>query len=501
MKKAFFVSVVFFAMATATHAQEKGLHLNLGGSFGRTYLKYDLNEGSYHWRMGYGGYLGAQYFFNYHWGLSLSGEFFVFNTQSRYNQKLFNFQGIVDDEGHDCELAVRLRNWKENQTTYFVEIPLMGLYQNKFGRKERHGFYLGLGLKAQIPVFHSYERAAGEIRVSGYYPQWELYLGEEGRSVELPQHAYGTNGNRAWNGAHNLKTSFALVGEAGFLIGLSSRIDLTLGVSADYGLTNISKKNDDLLGPIAGRTQQEGSYIAEMIYYNGILNSNQTQYINTISIRGKVGLRIKIGKLKEKNDTDSTEESSSRGGRRNKMEGNDTIFVYPVIVYQQPDQDGNGGAGQGGVGGNNNMGTNGYGQGGGGGYGGASGRPPIPAMYGSLPPEAIAIFEQPIYFDLAKSTLRKESKRILDEKVKIMQEHPYAVLTVVGHTCNLGAEAKNDKLSYDRADEARFYLIEKGISPSRIIAIPRGQKNPKYPNTSEADREKNRRVDFYLSEH
>jgi len=496
MKRFFVTLVVFFAIA-ASHAQEKGLHLILGGEFGRTNFIYELKGGEYKHRMGYGGYLGAQYFFNRHWGISLAGEFFQFNTQSLYNRdQLFMFDDEIDDEGHPCELTIGLLDfWKENQTTNFIEIPLMLMYQHKFGWTEQHGFYFGFGLKAQIPITNSFKSIDGTVSVEGYYPKWDLTLGSD--PVQIPWHALGKNPDRVWNGSHNLRTGLAVVGEAGFLVGLSRRVDLTLGVSFDYGFFNINKRNDNLLGPKEG-TQQDGSYVGEMVYYNGILNSNKVDNINTMSVRGKLGLRIKIGKLRDREEEPQSI-SQRRGGE---YMGSDTIYVYPVIVYLPPqipeqDYDGTGGgypAGGGYPGGGS------YPAGGGGGgmpynqggsYYNPNARP--------LPQQVIDSLTEPIYFDLDKSFLRSKSREVLDRKVSLMKRNPQAVLSVVGHTCNLGSEGHNNKLSYDRAEQARLYLIEKGIHPSRIIPIPRGMSNPTYPNVSEHNRELNRRVDFYLA--
>jgi len=477
IKKGFFASLIFFASLTA-FAQEKGLHLILGGGLGRTNFTYDLDGGSYKDGLGHGGYLGMQYFFNSRWGISLSGEIFAFNTQSKYANQAFLFNGQTDDEGHPYNLTIRLKDWKENQTSNFLEIPLMGVFQHKFGKKSRHGLYAGVGVKAQIPLSNHFERAEGEIRVSGFYPKWKLPLGEEGKSVELPQHGYGTNANRLWEGTQNLKTGVALVGEFGFLIGLSPRVDLTLGASVDYGLTNISNRADNLLGPIDGKTQQDGSYVSEMVYYNGVLNSSHTSHINTMSVRGKIGLRIKIGKLTaQPEELEEDQDEITDNGRNSGVP--DTIYVHPVIVYlpasvssEQTSE---------------------------------SNVEKVPVKEnktdtGELPEEVVEELIESIYFDLNKSALNSDAKEVLNRKAALMKKYPQAIISIVGHTCNIGSGEYNEKLSYERAEAAKGYLIKKGINHSRIVLKPEGMKNPTYPNTSEVNRELNRRVDFFISQ-
>jgi len=477
IKKTLFILIISLAMGTI-FAQEKGLHLTFGGSLGKTNFIYRLDGGSNKERTGYGGYLGMQYFFTYHWGISLEGEFTVFNTQSRYSEKSFLFKGQVDNEGDAYDLKIRLKNWKENQTTHFLEIPLMAVYQHKFGKKERHGIYLGLGVKAQIPISNSFKRAEGEVRVSGYYPQWHLPLGEEGLSVEIPQHGYGINANRHWGGANNLKTGVALAGKFGFLIGLSPRVDLSFGIYADYGLSNISNRKESLIGPVEGKTQQEGEYVSEYVYYNGILNSNQTNYINTMSLRTQVGLRIKIGKLKERS-TEPALGTQQEQDTRGKTRPADTIYVYPIIKYMPAsEQEGE---------------TSTY---------PSNSKTILADVNGktvSLPKEVAEELVESVYFELNATTLTEEAKEVLNRKATLLRQYPEAVLSIIGHTCDLGTGNHNDILSYKRAQEARYYLVKKGINPSRIIPLSEGMKNPTYPNTSEHNRELNRRVDFYIT--
>lgn len=497
MKRIFLIAVVFFAVQT-TFAQEKGLHLTFGGGLGKTGFAYNLEDGACKGGIGYGGTLGLQYFFNYHWGISLAGEFYQFNTQSSYNDRKFIFPNQTDDEGDIYNFYLHLQNWQENQKTRFVEIPLMAVYQYKFGKKEKAGFYLGLGVKCQIPVSSTFERFKGAIQTYAYYPEDNIWLGKEDESsLNYDHHAYGTNNfkteeERSWNGnsgKNTLKTGFAAVAECGFLFSLSRRVDLSLGVVADYGITSISKQNDPLLSIKNGATQQDGNYVAENVLYKGVLNSDQTPKINTYSVRGKIGLRIKFGRVKEipeedaYNEEDEEEHPASPTSKR----APDTIFVYPVIVYPQPSDsllkqytptD-------------------------------RVGERVTESIQGKiyeqtykpepLPQEIETELVESIYFDLDKYTLTPQAKAVLDRKAELMRKYPQAVITVIGHTCDKGNREYNDRLSYNRAEAARIYLIKSGISSARIVPVPMGMSNPTYTNSSEFNRELNRRVDFIIA--
>ena len=499
MKRILLISAAFIAMQT-TFAQEKGLHLTLGGTAGKTAFACDLQEGSSLSGIGYSGTVGLQYFFNYHWGISLAGEYTLFNTQSRYNNKQFVFQNQIDDEGDLYNYYLHLQNWQENQQTCFVEIPLMLVYQYKFGKKEKAGVYFGLGVKYQMVLSSTFERYKGSIQTYGHYPEDNVWFGKEGESsTNYDHHAFGTNHfrteeERSWNGnsgKNSLKAGFSAVAECGFLFSLSRRVDLSLGVAADYGLTNISSQNNPLVNVKEGTIQQNGNYVAENVTYNGVLNSGEASKINPYSLRGKIGIRIKLGRVKEMPEAETAEdededEPSSQLAAKGRP---DTIYVYPVVVYLPP---------------SDTMPR--YVSGGSGNRAGELYSPQAPSKV-YLPAVEMPIswrdateeLEESIYFDLDKYALNAQAKAVLDRKVELMRRYPQAVITIIGRTCDKGNKEYNDRLSNDRAEAARVYMIKSGINADRIILKPMGMSNPTYANSSEHNRELNRRVDFIIA--
>jgi outer membrane protein OmpA-like peptidoglycan-associated protein len=105
----------------------------------------------------------------------------------------------------------------------------------------------------------------------------------------------------------------------------------------------------------------------------------------------------------------------------------------------------------------------------------------------------------PVYFDLDKSTLRRESIAKIDQVVDIMNKYPRLAVSLLGHTCDIASSDYNDKLSARRAKEVSNYMVRKGIKQNRIGLLPIGKVNPTYPNDTEENRAKNRRVDFLLT--
>ncbi|MEZ0486124.1 OmpA family protein [Fibrella aquatica] len=104
-----------------------------------------------------------------------------------------------------------------------------------------------------------------------------------------------------------------------------------------------------------------------------------------------------------------------------------------------------------------------------------------------------------IFFDTGKSILRDESAPELDRMVVVMNENPKLGIELGGHTDNTGSNEINAKLSQDRADAVREYLIGKGVEPDRIASKGYGETKPVAPNDSDAGRQQNRRVEFVIT--
>ncbi|HEX9956154.1 MAG TPA: OmpA family protein, partial [Fibrella sp.] len=104
-----------------------------------------------------------------------------------------------------------------------------------------------------------------------------------------------------------------------------------------------------------------------------------------------------------------------------------------------------------------------------------------------------------IFFDTGKSILRDESAPELDRMVVVMNENPKLAVELGGHTDNTGSNEINAKLSQDRADAVREYLIGKGIEPDRIASKGYGETKPVSTNDTDAGRQQNRRVEFVIT--
>lgn len=101
-----------------------------------------------------------------------------------------------------------------------------------------------------------------------------------------------------------------------------------------------------------------------------------------------------------------------------------------------------------------------------------------------------------VFFDFDKSELKDESRVDLDRAVDLMKGNPMIKVELAGHTDNVGSRDYNKKLSQDRANACREYLISHAVEASRITARGYGMEVPIATNDTEDGRAQNRRVEF-----
>ncbi len=106
-----------------------------------------------------------------------------------------------------------------------------------------------------------------------------------------------------------------------------------------------------------------------------------------------------------------------------------------------------------------------------------------------------------INFAFNKSDITQEAKNILDRIAETLTNPANAsrTITVTGNTDGIGSERYNERLGQERADQAKAYLVSKGVAESRITARTAGKSDPIAPNTTDNGRATNRRVLIMLT--
>jgi peptidoglycan-associated lipoprotein len=112
--------------------------------------------------------------------------------------------------------------------------------------------------------------------------------------------------------------------------------------------------------------------------------------------------------------------------------------------------------------------------------------------------KARAALETTIYFDLNKSALRDDAKATLDSKLAILQANPNVRIRIEGNADERGSDEYNQALGMRRAEEARRYLVSKGIDASRMDIVSNGEEKPVCTQHDESCWSQNRRDDFVI---
>jgi outer membrane protein OmpA-like peptidoglycan-associated protein len=103
-----------------------------------------------------------------------------------------------------------------------------------------------------------------------------------------------------------------------------------------------------------------------------------------------------------------------------------------------------------------------------------------------------------INFETGSAQIKRASLRLLDAAVRVFKEYPELRVEIAGHTDDEGDDDANMRLSDERADAVRSYLIEKGIGPDRVMAKGYGETLPIADNRTAGGRAKNRRIEFKI---
>jgi len=104
-----------------------------------------------------------------------------------------------------------------------------------------------------------------------------------------------------------------------------------------------------------------------------------------------------------------------------------------------------------------------------------------------------------VEFETGSATLTEDSRHQLDDLASILAKYPGIRIEVSGHTDNVGDAATNLRLSQERADVVRNWLVTNGsIDGARLVARGFGMTRPVDTNDTEEGRQHNRRTEFKI---
>lgn len=106
----------------------------------------------------------------------------------------------------------------------------------------------------------------------------------------------------------------------------------------------------------------------------------------------------------------------------------------------------------------------------------------------------LVTFPGDTFFDSGSSAVSPGAAQRLQSLAQTLSQYPASQVVVKGYTDSVGSEASNLRLSEDRANNVRNYLVNYGVSPSRITAMGFGEDFPVATNATQAGQQLNRRV-------
>jgi OOP family OmpA-OmpF porin len=126
---------------------------------------------------------------------------------------------------------------------------------------------------------------------------------------------------------------------------------------------------------------------------------------------------------------------------------------------------------------------------------------PAPPPAAPAPPKVIDKMTLRVNFDFNKYNIRKADEAEMNKAVEFVKKYPNSKVKIEGHTDSIGTEKYNQKLSVERADAVKNYLISKGASKKADIStVGYGESKPIAENKTAKGRAENRRSEIMILE-
>jgi outer membrane protein OmpA-like peptidoglycan-associated protein len=104
-----------------------------------------------------------------------------------------------------------------------------------------------------------------------------------------------------------------------------------------------------------------------------------------------------------------------------------------------------------------------------------------------------------ILFGFDSHELSSTARANLNKMITVFDSYPDTNIEVQGHTDSSGSDTYNQELSERRANAVTNYLVNRGVSSSRLTTVGYGETSPKYSNDTDEGRAQNRRVEFIIT--
>ena len=516
MKKTITAIAAAMMLAATAGAQEQQqdtsrntahyITLDFGGGYQN--LVYSLGDkGKREPGMGIMGRIGYRYFFSKNWGAGINVVYKQSLTHAKINYES-EPETRVDDtkDQEEYDFVIEYNNLKEKQKQTSIAIPLGIYFQGNITPKWKAGF--GAGISLQFVNDDTFEIDGGDISAYAYYHKDNI------KFTNMPNHNLPAP-KSDFTCSYDYKTAFGAFAEINFMYALARWVDLDLSIYGGYGLSKTTKSNDHAL--------YEYNTEADNHYY-GALNSNFTKGSNPLAIGIMAGFRFKLGKnpVVEKKPADEEvkqvvvventkpEEQKKEEPKQPEVKPEDNQVADNQPEKQQP-ADGQV------VNITDIVTTNPSNQ------PADNSQTTKPADNQTTKPVEPKKDANKVYTEKGKEVYINGKKYVvvdtirmiinfdlgesgnpditvvdqtLDDVAKYLKEHPDYKLSIVGHTCDLGPDATNQRIGLARANTVKQEFIKRGIPSSRLLTSTKAATQPLVPNTSDQNRSRNRRVEL-----
>lgn len=472
---------------------------------------------------GLGGHIGAgyTYFITPKWGIHTGAEFTIYQSQLKVNE-LYNSYQTLDTEGQPFEFRSRILDYKEKQIALYANVPIMFQYHQKLWN---HSFYIGLGAKIGIPIVSKYKTNKMTIKNSGYYNEFEPEYTE-------PEFlGFGTFTGNKVSKSLGLRMSYATAMEVGMKWKLNEKQAIYTGIYFDYALNNVQKKRMPKEFVEYNSVNPKDFQVNSVIYSKYIQERQVktfTEKVRPIAVGAKVrfvfGAKSKFRSKKEieemeallpppimppviKTDTITVTDTIKI---THKIEDDKQLVVKKDTTIISLDA-------------NMEVTLNRF-------FGGVDGdrfrdnndtqidlskvtkeEPGKVVQKDSIVTNIIKkdiieynhvkdknILSGDVHgYAIGKTALTPAMKAELDKQIVELKKQEHLRIFLEGNTCDIGGSAINRRLGWQRAENVRTYLIEKGIDERRISVVSHGKWDPEETKqNTEETRRKNRRVEI-----
>ncbi|MDR0694366.1 MAG: PorT family protein [Prevotellaceae bacterium] len=257
--------------SVAQHRHE----ISVAGGYGLSSLQYGPNHSNH--KKGYNAQtgLGYNFYITPNWSVKTGAGLGFYSANVSSDETVSYPKSRVGD----IDFTYTYAGYKETVSTALLTIPVM--VQAETGGQV--AFYAALGAKIGIPMNAQY-KTFGHLTTSGYHTIYKLPIDD------LPYYGFGqydVDETTDWD----LNLSVQLSLEAGVKWRLTDRFNLYVGGYFDYGLTNLNKKPDDIVGTRLITYQPATKPNEYKFFYGGLFNNSKKLY----PVAAGITLRLSFG--------------------------------------------------------------------------------------------------------------------------------------------------------------------------------------------------------------